>query len=251
MRAGTERTRSRFKTSEDKDETSGKVEDQFVKDIEITDQSIVLPGTLTIPSHCLGLIIFAHGSGSSRLSPRNLRVADHLNHDRLGTLLFDLLTWDEAQDRENVFDIQFLARRLIAATQWARDQEITKNLPIGYFGASTGAGAALWAAAEQGQPIQAIVSRGGRPDLALPRLKCVTVPTLLIVGGKDEIVISLNQKALKHLKQGSLVTIPGASHLFEEAGALDSVAEQARKWFTTYFHPFVNPATGVHMRCKE
>jgi putative phosphoribosyl transferase len=162
-------------------------------------------------------------------------VADHLNRDQLGTLLFDLLTWDEAQDRENVFDIQFLASRLLAAVRYVTSQSISKDLPLGFFGASTGAGAALWAAADLGQSIQAVVSRGGRPDLALPRLNEVTAPTLLIVGGADDVVIALNQRALKSLKQGSMVIIPEANHLFEEPGALDQVSEHARRWFLTHF----------------
>ncbi len=206
----------------------------FTKDIEIVDRSVVLPGTLVVPSQCRGMVVFAHGSGSSRLSPRNVRVSEYLNEGRLGTLLFDLLTWDEAQDRENVFDIELLADRLVAATRWVKSQEISKDLPVGYFGASTGGAAALWAAAELGSMIQAVVSRGGRPDLALPRLSEVTAPTLLIVGGNDDIVIAMNQKALKKLKQASLVIIPGATHLFEQPGALDAVSEHARKWFTTY-----------------
>ncbi len=210
-------------------------EENFVQEVEIIDHSTRLPGTLVVPAHCHGIVIFAHGSGSSRLSPRNIRVADHLNRDQLGTLLFDLLTWDEAQDRENVFDIQFLASRLAAAVRLVTSQSVCKDLPLGFFGASTGAGAALWAAADLGQSIKAVVSRGGRPDLALPRLNEVTAPTLLIVGGADDVVIALNQRALKSLKQGSMVIIPKATHLFEEPGALDQVSEHARRWFLTHF----------------
>ncbi len=209
-------------------------EENFVQEVEIIDHSTRLPGTLVVPVHCHGIVIFAHGSGSSRLSPRNIRVADHLNRDQLGTLLFDLLTWDEAQDRENVFDIQFLASRLLAAVRYVTSQSVSKDLPLGFFGASTGAGAALWAAADLGQSIKAVVSRGGRPDLALPRLNEVTAPTLLIVGGADDVVITLNQRALKSLKQGSMVIIPEATHLFEEPGALDQVSEHASRWFLTH-----------------
>ncbi len=206
-------------------------------DVKIIDQGTELAGTLTLPSPCRGIVIFAHGSGSSRLSPRNTRVARQLNQGQLGTLLFDLLSWDEAQDRENIFDIPFLARRLLAATQWIRSQSELKDLSLGYFGASTGGGAALWAAAEIGNPIQAIVSRGGRPDLAMPRLGEILAPTLLIVGEYDGTVLALNQKALAQLKKGCLITIPGATHLFEEAGALDSVSDQAKQWFIAHFPP--------------
>ncbi len=209
----------------------------FTQEVEIVDRSVVLPGTLVIPEQCCGLVIFAHGSGSSRLSPRNIRVAEYLQRGQLGTLLFDLLTRNEAQDRENIFDIELLASRLVCATRWVLAHDVSSELPLGYFGASTGAGAALWAAAELGQTIGAVVSRGGRPDLALPHLSDVTAPTLLIVGGHDEIVIELNQKALKHLRHSSLVIIPGATHLFEEAGALNAVSEHACQWFSTYLRP--------------
>ncbi len=205
-----------------------------VQAVDIREGPFSLPGDLTIPSPCLGVVIFAHGSGSSRLSPRNRKVAQYLNEKNLGTLLFDLLTLDEAENRENVFDIQLLAERLIFATRWLNHQEIAKNLPIGYFGASTGAAAALSAAASLQKNILAVVSRGGRPDLAIPKLKNVTAPTLLIVGGDDETVIEMNQEALPYLKSGKIVLVPGATHLFEEPGTLEAVSELASQWFTKH-----------------
>jgi putative phosphoribosyl transferase len=209
---------------------------EYSQEVEVTDGSIRLPGNLVLPPDSSGIVIFAHGSGSSRLSPRNLQVAQSLNQRGLGTLLFDLLTLSEAEDRENVFNIPFLASRLVTATHWVRNQtQIRKTLPIGYFGASTGGGAALWAAADLGDEISAVVSRGGRPDLAIPRLREVKAPTLLIVGGDDEAVIEMNQEALQYLTKGNLVIIPGATHLFEEPGTLESVSEQARNWFIQNF----------------
>ncbi|MEO5970624.1 MAG: alpha/beta fold hydrolase [Bdellovibrionia bacterium] len=206
-----------------------------MSDVEVTDGKIILPGRLILSSHSRGIIIFAHGSGSSRLSPRNLQVAETLNHANFGTLLFDLLSVPEAEDRTNVFDIPFLASRLIMATHWIKKQKLGTRLPIGYFGASTGAGAALWAAADLGKEISAVVSRGGRPDLAIPRLKEVTAPTLLLVGGEDEVVIEMNREALRYLAIGKLIIVPGASHLFEEPGTLESVSEHAKKWFRANF----------------
>lgn len=205
------------------------------KDVVITDGQLELPGNLSVPTDCHGLVIFAHGSGSSRLSPRNLRVAHFLNQGGLATLLFDLLTLEESEDRGNVFNIPLLASRLVMATRWVRDQNIGKPLPLGYFGASTGGGAALCAAAELGREISAVVSRGGRPDLAIPYLKDVTSPTLLIVGGDDEPVIEMNRNAMEHLAHSKLVIIAGATHLFEEPGKLQMVAEQARQWFLDHF----------------
>ena len=205
------------------------------KEVKLIAGSIHLPGYLTLPKDGLGIVIFAHGSGSSRLSPRNLQVAQRFNQAGLGTLLFDLLTQEEALDRENVFNIPFLAHRLVGATEWIRSQKSIENLPIGYFGASTGGAAALWAAADLGDEIAAIVSRGGRPDLAIPRLKEVKAPTLLIVGGHDEAVIEMNQVALEFLSHGIFQIIPGASHLFEEPGTLEAVAEVSKKWFTRFF----------------
>lgn len=196
---------------------------------------IRLPGSVCRPPDSKGMVIFAHGSGSSRLSPRNQKVAGALTDAGLGTLLFDLLTEEESLNRSNVFDISLLASRLVLATNWVRKQDFAQSLPIGYFGASTGAAAALWAASELGREISAVVSRGGRPDLAIPKLAHVTAPTLLLVGGNDEIVIEMNQEALKYLITGSLVVIPGATHLFEEPGALELVSEEAALWFLKFF----------------
>ncbi|WP_328814403.1 dienelactone hydrolase family protein [Nonomuraea cypriaca] len=195
-----------------------------------------MAGDLVVPEAAQGVVVFVHGSGSSRLSPRNRYVAGALNEAGLGTLLFDLLTPEEEADRANVFDIGLLAERLLQRTGWVREQPEAKGLPVGYFGASTGAAAALWAAAEPGNAIAAIVSRGGRPDLAGERLAAVRAPTLLIVGGRDPVVIELNEEAQRRLRAESKMTIvPGATHLFEEAGALEAVAGHAREWFTTHF----------------
>jgi putative phosphoribosyl transferase len=192
---------------------------------------IRLEGDLTLPADAKGIVLFAHGSGSSRFSPRNQFVADALQRMGVGTLLFDLLTDEEASDRENVFDIDFLAHRLSDATRWLRDREDTRNYPLGYFGASTGAAAALVAAA-QDKAIAAVVSRGGRPDLAIRHLSGVQAPTLLIVGGHDFGVIELNEKAYRMLHcQKALRIVPRATHLFEEPGALEEVAKLAGDWF--------------------
>lgn len=198
--------------------------------------SIHLEGTLSVPTGAQGVVLFAHGSGSSRHSPRNRYVADLLNESGLATLLIDLLTEDEQQvDLQTAhlrFDIPLLARRLERITEWLEDHPEVQRLPIGHFGASTGAGAALVAAAELPDLVRAVVSRGGRPDLAGPSLAGVEAPTLLIVGGADKIVIDLNRRALAHLQcKKELQLIPGASHLFEEPGALKKVSELARDWF--------------------
>lgn len=194
------------------------------------------PGELRIPENPKALIVFAHGSGSGRFSPRNRLVAQALHRAGFGTLLFDLLSEDEAQDRTLVFDIPFLAERLISATDWAVS-ELKKinlsHLPIGYFGASTGAGAALWAASEAAsQPIYSIVSRGGRPDLAATRLHLVNTPTLLIVGEADPEVLQMNQSAQLRLKSAEIQIVPRATHLFEEPGALEEVCRMAIDWFS-------------------
>jgi putative phosphoribosyl transferase len=199
-------------------------------EVTIEEAGIKLPGSVAYPQTSLGFVIFAHGSGSSRLSPRNQQIARALNDAGFGTLLFDLLTEEESLDRSNVFDIRLLAKRLVLTTRWARKQPYARTLPIAYFGASTGAAAALWAAAMLDGEISAIVSRGGRPDLAIPKLAHVTAPTLLIVGGNDEAVIEMNEEALKYLVSGELIIIPGATHLFEEEGALEQVAEQTISW---------------------
>jgi putative phosphoribosyl transferase len=201
----------------------------------ITADGVRLPGDLTLPAAARGVVAFAHGSGSSRLSPRNLQVARRLNDSGLATLLFDLLTPDEAADRSNVFDIPLLADRLLAATRWLRGRADTRELPLGYFGASTGAAAALWAAAEPDSGVAAVVSRGGRPDLAGPRLGLVDAPTLLVVGGADDVVLELNRRALEELRcERDLVVVPGATHLFEEPGALERVADLASAWFVEH-----------------
>jgi putative phosphoribosyl transferase len=192
-------------------------------------------GDLTIPEGCRCLVLFAHGSGSSRASPRNRQVAAALNAQGIGTLLFDLLTVEEERERAKVFDIRLLASRLEQATLWARAQSELALLPIGYFGASTGAAAALLGAADLDGQIGAVVSRGGRPDLAAPRLHDVKVPVLLIVGGADAVVLDLNRQALRQLDdQGELQVIPGATHLFEEPGALDEVARLAGEWLARH-----------------
>ena len=199
---------------------------------------VVLPGRLTVPPGARGIVVFAHGSGSGRNSPRNLFVAGTLHVVRLGTLLFDLLTPEEEADRSNVFDIGLLAARLTAATGWLRGQAGLGRLGLGYFGASTGAAAALLAASDPASDVAAIVSRGGRPDLAGPALAGVRAPTLLIVGGLDDRVLALNEESRVHLPAGSqLSVIPGATHLFPEPGALEQVAALARDWFTGHLAP--------------
>ena len=194
-----------------------------------------LAGTLNRPAGARALVIFAHGSGSSQFSRRNIRVADALNRRGIATLLFDLLLPQEEEDRQNVFDISLLALRLKQAVRWVNEQPDVNSLPIGLFGASTGAAAALVAASGLGDRIGAVVSRGGRPDLAGDRLPLVKIPTLLIVGGADHGVIELNQQALERLGgEKSIQIVPGATHLFEEAGALDAVVELAAGWFESH-----------------
>ncbi|WP_050631651.1 dienelactone hydrolase family protein [Bradyrhizobium viridifuturi] len=197
-----------------------------------------LAGTLTLPVNARGLIAFAHGSGSSRLSPRNTLVARALNHRGFATLLLDLLTPQEEQDRSNVFNIVMLGDRLVAAIDWLQSQtSAIADLPIGLFGASTGAAAALIAAARLPDRVAAVVSRGGRPDLAGNALPHVRAPTLLIVGGADSGVIGLNEGALARLQEPkALEIIPGATHLFPEPGAMDAVIEHASRWFERYLH---------------
>ena len=195
----------------------------------------MLYGALEVPDRALGIVVFAHGSGSSRFSPRNRMVARTLREARLGTLLFDLLTAEEeridAVTRELRFDIEFLARRLVAVTDWLADLQ-GPAMPLGYFGSSTGAAAALIAAAESRKPIGAVVSRGGRPDLAGDALERVRAATLLIVGGDDRQVLELNRLALERMRcQKELVVVPGATHLFEEPGKLEDVAAEACRWF--------------------
>jgi putative phosphoribosyl transferase len=204
--------------------------------VRIRAGPVTLEGNLSLPRGARGIVLFAHGSGSSRLSPRNRYVAQLLNQARLATLLVDLLTaQEEAIDLRTArlrFDIGLLAERLVGATDWLLEHPQTRELQIGYFGASTGAAAALVAAAERPDEVAAIVSRGGRPDLAGPLLPQIRAPTLLIVGGNDVQVIELNRAAFARLRcEKQLVIVPGATHLFEEPGALDEVARLAREWF--------------------
>lgn len=219
---------------------AAKAQLQTVKEeLEIPFGALTLRGDLLVPEEATGLVIFAHGSGSGRLSPRNQFVAEVIRRRRIGTLLFDLLTEDEEaidiHTRHLRFDIDLLAQRLVAVTNWIGEQQDTENLPIGYFGASTGAGAALVAAAEIGSNIKAIVSRGGRPDLAGDALERVESPVLLVIGGNDEPVIAMNEEAYSNLHSPKEIKIvPGASHLFEEAGTLESAAQLATDWFERY-----------------
>ena len=192
-------------------------------------------GALIVPPGAKGLVLFAHGSGSGRLSPRNNYVASVLRGSGVATLLFDLLTEKEDRIYENRFDIDLLTQRLQLATEWVKQQVATRHLAIGYFGASTGAAAALKAAAALGPGVRAVVSRGGRPDLALDDLPRVQAPTLLIVGGNDDVVIELNRKAYRELRaEKELKIIPGATHLFEEPGTLEQVATAAANWFAQH-----------------
>ena len=210
------------------------------REIAIDAGKVSLEGTLALPAGASGLVLFAHGSGSSRHSPRNRYVAQVLQADGIGTLLFDLLTREEESvdqySAELRFDIGLLAERLIGATEWIKTQPETRSLMLGYFGASTGAAAALVAAAKLPDAISAVVSRGGRPDLAEGALDSVRAPTLLIVGGDDEPVIGMNRSALARLRHAEkeLVIIPGATHLFEEPGKLEEVARIAAEWFARH-----------------
>jgi dienelactone hydrolase len=210
--------------------------------VTIEVAGVVLHGTLHVPAAAHGVVLFAHGSGSSRHSPRNRRVAEHLATAGLATLLMDLLSADEEVEDERTralrFDVHLLAHRLVAATDWLEEQPTTHRLPSGYFGASTGAGAALVAAAMRPEVVYAVVSRGGRPDLAGHALNHVRAATLLIVGGNDPVVLELNREALGQLGTSARVeVIPGATHLFEEAGALERVADLARDWFLAHLLP--------------
>jgi putative phosphoribosyl transferase len=225
-------------------ESGAKADDPPVRDEDVVVWSgaVQLSGHLTLPEGAPGVVIFAHGSGSGRNSPRNRFVATILNEAGLGTLLFDLLTVDEELDRSNVFDVPLLAGRLNDVAGWLRSDTEGAGMSIGYFGASTGAGAALWASAEPGAEVAAVVSRGGRPDLAGPRLADVEAPTLLIVGGEDQVVLELNRDAQARLRcENRLVVVPGATHLFEEPGTLQVAAELARDWFDTYLRRRVQP----------
>lgn len=202
------------------------------EEVRVTAGPVCVAGHLTIPERPTGIVVFAHGSGSSRHSPRNRYVAEVLNTAGLATLLFDLLTTDEESNRANVFDIGLLAGRLVDVTIWLAGQPDTATLPVGYFGASTGAGAALVAATDPRVKVGAVVSRGGRPDLAGVSLRDLHAPTLLLVGGRDEVVLRLNRQAQAAIPGDcQLVVIPGATHVFEEPGTLEQVAVLARQWF--------------------
>jgi dienelactone hydrolase len=204
-------------------------------EIDIPLSSATLKGDLIIPEKAIGIVVFSHGSGSSRLSSRNRMVAAEIQKQNIGTLLFDLLTEEEDQIYENRFNIDLLSNRLIETTEWLLQYKDTKNLPIGYFGASTGAASALKAAAFFGKTIKAVVSRGGRPDLAITELPLVTAPTLLIVGGLDVPVIGMNKLAFDELERiKEMKIIPGATHLFEEAGKLLEVSDLAIDWYQKY-----------------
>ena len=210
-----------------------------MNEVQIHAGRTVLSGNLTVPEKAVALVLFAHGSGSSRYSPRNQFVARTLNDAGLATLLFDLLTPEEEaidmRTREHRFNIGLLAERLVHATRWAKQQEETRDLRIGYFGSSTGGGAALVATAELQHDVGAVVSRGGRPDLAGDALPNVQAPTLLIVGGNDDVVIELNEMARDQMRcEVKLEIVPGATHLFEEPGTLEKVAKLASDWFVNH-----------------
>lgn len=205
------------------------------KTVDIQLEDVVLQGNLAIPENATGIVIFSHGSGSSRLSPRNNYVAEVLQKKGLATLLSDLLTEREDRIYENRFDIDLLTQRLIAITKWVKENPETKGLNLGYFGASTGAASAIVAAAYFGDEIKAVVSRGGRPDLGMQDIHKVKASTLLIVGGYDDLVIQLNQKAYEKLQcERKLEIVPEASHLFEEPGKLDEVARLSADWFARW-----------------
>lgn len=202
------------------------------EEISIPAGGVKLDGELIIPEGAQGLVIFSHGSGSSRHSPRNRFVAERLHQEKMATLLFDLLTEDEDEFRKNRFDIELLTTRLQKVTHWISQQNETHRLPIGYFGASTGAASALKSAARWGDKIKAVVSRGGRPDLAIDEMANLSAATLLIVGGEDHHVIELNEQAYGHIMAPkSLEIIPGAGHLFEEEGTLEQAADLAASWY--------------------
>lgn len=204
-------------------------------DIEIPLSTVTLKGDLVLPENAIGIVVFSHGSGSSRFSPRNKMVAELIQQQNIGTFLFDLLTEEEDQIYENRFNIDLLTNRLIETTEWLMANEITKDIPIGYFGASTGAASALKAAAYFKKSIKAVVSRGGRPDLVINELSMVTAPTLLIVGGLDIPVIRMNKMAFAQLDSvKEIKIIPGATHLFEEPEKLSEVADLAITWYKTF-----------------
>jgi putative phosphoribosyl transferase len=218
------------------------VSEIYESEVAIPSGRHVLAGQLRIPPNATGVVLFAHGSGSGRFSPRNQFVARQLEAGGLATLLLDLLEEDESEDRELVFDIDLLAERLTSASEWLVQQPQTRTLAQGYFGASTGAAAALTAAARHPQVVRAVVSRGGRPDLAQKNLSSVQAPTLLLVGGYDDPVVELNEQAFRQLGcRKQLIIVPGATHLFEEPGTLEDVAQLACKWFVHYLSEQPDP----------
>lgn len=213
------------------------MEMRIAKEVAIPVKSITLKGELSVPLNATAIIVFSHGSGSSRFSSRNQMVAAYLRERNFGTLLFDLLTNQEDEDYDNRFNIDLLSSRLIGVTEWLNANPATKDLSVGYFGASTGAASALQAAANL-DSVGAVVSRGGRPDLAMRFVERVEAPTLLIVGGLDPVVLELNQRVLQRLHcPKDLIIVEGASHLFEEPGKLDKVATLAAEWFEKYLSP--------------
>jgi putative phosphoribosyl transferase len=219
------------------------------RDVEIESGPRELTGILRVPPAAKGVVAFAHGSGSGRFSPRNQFVARVLQEAELATLLLDLLEKEEAEDRQKVFDIELLAERLQSATYWLNEELETRALRVAYFGASTGAAAALVPAARNPVAVSAVVSRGGRPDLARDYLSAVEAPTLLIVGGNDDMVIRLSEQALRLLRcPKQLVIVPGATHLFEEPGTLEEVARLAKDWFLRYLDPVHNLSRPSHAR---
>jgi putative phosphoribosyl transferase len=218
----------------------------------VSEDRLVLKGFLGLPHGAAGIVVFAHGSGSGRLSPRNRYVAHQLQQGGIATLLLDLLTEREAEDRRNVFDIDLLADRVLMAGRWLSQDVPTKTLPLGCFGTSTGAGAALQTAARAPFLVKAIVSRGGRPDLAEPYLPHVKAPTLLIVGEHDEEVIKLNRTAAGLLTcRKRIVIVPGATHLFEEPGTLEQVAGEALDWFQRVFASETDSSQGLEEQGSE
>ena len=221
---------------------------EIQRQVEIPSGKRRLSGVMHVPTDARGVVAFAHGSGSGRFSPRNQFVAGLLDEAGLATLLLDLLEEAESEDQRKVFDIKLLAERLQSAADWLKREPATKALRLGYFGASTGAGAALVAAARDPAAVGAVVSRGGRPDLARDYLSAVQAPTLLIVGGNDDVVIELNEQALRLLHcPKQLVIVPGATHLFEEPGTLEEVSRLAKEWFVR----FLTPSTGLSPKRNE
>ena len=221
---------------------------EIQRQVEIPSGKRRLSGVMHVPTDARGVVAFAHGSGSGRFSPRNQFVAGVLDEAGLATLLLDLLEEAESDDQRKVFDIKLLAERLQSAADWLKREPATKALRLGYFGASTGAGAALVAAARDPAAVGAVVSRGGRPDLARDYLSAVQAPTLLIVGGNDDVVIELNEQALRLLHcPKQLVIVPGATHLFEEPGTLEEVSRLAKEWFVRH----LTPSTGLSPKRNE